>query len=260
MSTSTAHHHWDKPDVSGSANTWGSILNGTTDKIDQAVYDVEQGAPPVGAIIMFAGATAPPNWLLCNGAQIDTTVYAKLFAVIKNAFGGVGSAGNFLLPNLVDRFPIGAGTNALGVQQGSNAVTIGVANLPAHNHPASQAAHTHPGSYQDVHAHVITTGGHAHAIHTGSHNHTVGGATIAGSGLTNGGVNLQIGSQTTSTAGDLGGNTDTAGNLGGQTDNRQPAVHIDTQQPAVSVGNTGSGTPLTIQPPFSAVNYIIRYQ
>ena len=267
MSTATSHHHWDKPDVSGSANTWGSILNGTTDKIDQAVYDVEQGAPPVGAIIMFAGATAPPNWLLCNGAQIDTHVYAKLFAVIGNTFGGVGSAGNFILPNLGAQFPIGAGTNkqgrgaALGEVTGSFTVPIAAANLPAHAHPITDVAHTHTID-QTPHAHVDA--GHVHPVSASqdAHNHTVPNAATftAGGGLASG-LGAVLGNQTTSPASAsnvyvaIGTGYAQTQPINANVALKPSGTGLSTTQP-----NTGGGTPLDVIPPFVCLNFIIRFQ
>ena len=114
MTTTTTNYIWQMPDPGASSNTWGDTLNKTTQAIDNQVFLNQQGLVPIGTIVMFGGATPPTNWLICAGQQIDTTVYAKLFAVIGNTFGGVGSAGNFLLPNLGAQFPIGAGTNVQG--------------------------------------------------------------------------------------------------------------------------------------------------
>ena len=272
--TTTAKFAWTKPDPGASANTWGQTLNATTDKIDAQVYAIQQAGVPIGTVIMFAGGTAPTNWLLCQGQSLDTTTYAALYAIIGYAFGGSGA--NFNLPNLTQKFPIGAGPNVNGSSGGTFAVALGTANLPAHNHPAYQDAHNH-GAWQDGHNHAITTGGHAHGISTGGHSHSIStgghshgnvlkrsaatGGVPAGVGFSGDEVGTSVGDLggSASFVGSLGGNTDTAGNLGGSTDVRTPGVYTDNRQPAVYTQNTGSGTAFNVVPPFQAINFIIRY-
>lgn len=256
--TTTPHFAWVKPDIGGDASTWGNVLNQTIDAIDSVVYANRQAGVPIGSITMFGGGTSPANWLICDGRSLDTTAYAALFAVLQYVHGGSGTS--FNLPNLQTRFPLGAGSNPLGQSAGSFSVPIATANLPPHNHPASQDAHNH-GITTGSHSHTLSTGGHSHAIHTGAHNHTVNN-TIAtsGSGLTNGGASWSLGTQTTSTAGDLGGSTDAVGNLGGATDTAgNLGGSTDGRQPNVYTSNTGSGTPLSVTPPFIALNFIIRF-
>lgn len=272
--TTTAKFAWTKPDPGASANTWGQTLNATTDKIDAQVYANQQASVPIGTVTMFAGEAAPTNWLLCQGQSLDTTTYASLFAVIAYAFGGSGT--NFNLPNLVGRFPLGAGPNVNGSSGGTFEVALTTANLPAHSHPASQDAHNHY-TWQDAHNHAITTGGHSHGIATGGHSHTIStgghshgnvlkrsaatGGVPAGIGFSGDEVGTSVGDLGGSAnfVGNLGGNTDTAGNLGGSTDVRTPGVYTDNRQPAVYIQNTGSGTAFNIVPPFQAINFIIRY-
>jgi phage-related tail fiber protein len=42
---------------------------------------------PVGAIIVFTGATIPKGWLLCDGAAYSAVSYSALSAVIGTTFG-----------------------------------------------------------------------------------------------------------------------------------------------------------------------------
>ena len=44
-------------------------------------------ATSVGSIMIYAGATAPTDWLMCDGAEISRATYNKLFAVIGTQFG-----------------------------------------------------------------------------------------------------------------------------------------------------------------------------
>lgn len=64
---------------------------------------------PAGEIKMWPTATAPTGFLLCNGAAVSRTIYAALFAVIGTTFGSGDGTTTFTLPNLKNRFPIGAG-------------------------------------------------------------------------------------------------------------------------------------------------------
>jgi len=78
---------------------------------------------PAGTIVAFGGGTIPTGYLACNDAAVSRTTYARLFATIGTSFGVGDGSGNFNLPDLRDRVPLGKGTNmsALG------ATTTGIA-------------------------------------------------------------------------------------------------------------------------------------
>jgi len=79
---------------------------------------------PIGAIEMFAGAVAPPKWLLCNGSAISRTTYSALFAVIGTTYGTGDGSTTFNVPNLQDRVPIGASASkALASTGGSETIS-----------------------------------------------------------------------------------------------------------------------------------------
>jgi microcystin-dependent protein len=42
-------------------------------------------------------------------------------------------------------------------------------------------------------------------------------------------------------------------------DNRQPAIHTDAQQPAITVANAGGGAAHQNMPAYVAFNIVIRY-
>lgn len=65
---------------------------------------------PTGTVKMFAGASAPTGYMVCDGSGLDTTTYASLFAVIGYTYGGAGAT--FNLPDLRGRMPVGVGTGA----------------------------------------------------------------------------------------------------------------------------------------------------
>ena len=69
---------------------------------------------PSGAVIPFAGSTAPQGYLLCDGREVSRTDYPYLFDVIGIIYGEGDGSTTFNLPNLQDKFIEGAGTNAVG--------------------------------------------------------------------------------------------------------------------------------------------------
>lgn len=79
---------------------------------------------PTGVVLPFGGSTVPEGFLLCNGAAISRTTYAKLFAAIGTLYGAGDGATTFNLPDLRDRFAEGAGTYSVGT-----AVEAGLPNI-----------------------------------------------------------------------------------------------------------------------------------
>ena len=101
---------------------------------------------PTGAVQLYAGASAPSNWLLCNGAETLISGYAALYAVcsttygaLTNGSGGVGTT-HFRLPDLRGRVPIGAGAGTgltvrtIGATAGEETHTLTTAEMPSHTH------------------------------------------------------------------------------------------------------------------------------
>lgn len=102
---------------------------------------------PTGAVIPFAGSTAPSGWLLCNGDSYSTTTYADLFAVIGYTYGNF--SGLFTVPDLRSRVIVGRSTtisafDTLGKTGGEVEVTLELNEIPPHTHAisANRAANT----------------------------------------------------------------------------------------------------------------------
>jgi microcystin-dependent protein len=249
--TTTANYGWQMPDPGGSANTWGNTLNATTQAIDAQVHTNAQAGVPVGSMTMWPAAVPPANWLLCQGQSLATTgTYAALFAIIGHTYGGAGAS--FNLPDLRSTFPIGAGT--LGGRGGSTSYPISVANLPAHAHSITDIAHNH-GVNQSPHGHPDA--GHGHGVNEAPHSHTVANVALGS------GVNIQPGSGFNQ-VGTLGTSANVTG-ISVQTGaaNIQAAnanISLDASGTGLSTtNNTGSGTPLSVTPPFLALNFIIKF-
>jgi hypothetical protein len=64
--------------------------------------DVLRAQVPIGSPMPFTGDTPPDGWLLCDGSELDRTVFAELFAVVGTKFGASGGA-VFNIPDLRGR-------------------------------------------------------------------------------------------------------------------------------------------------------------
>jgi microcystin-dependent protein len=143
--------------TNGTDTSWGTVSSGTT--------------LPTGALMPYAGATAPTGYLLCDGSSVSSSTYLALHAVLSNTYGGsayTGAAGlSFNLPDLRGRLPMGAGTGS-----GQNASGTGAPSGTA------QTARTR-GQWLGEETHLLTTSempSHSHNGATGnagSHTHTL---------------------------------------------------------------------------------------
>lgn len=93
-------------------------------------------SPLVGEVRMYAGTSAPTGWLVLDGATISQSTYAALFALVAHTYGSDPGGGNFILPDMRGRMPIGVGTGAgltartLADEGGAESTT----DVPAHSH------------------------------------------------------------------------------------------------------------------------------
>jgi len=104
-----------------------------------------------GMVVPYASSvtnTPPTGWLFCNGQSLSTSTYSALHAVIGYAYGGSG--GNFNVPDLRGRSPLGVGTRNLGSSGGSENVTLTSSQsaLPSHTHTASGSITIYGGSFE----------------------------------------------------------------------------------------------------------------
>lgn len=92
---------------------------------------------PAGIIEMYAGSTAPTNWLLCDGSAVSRTTYSKLFTAIGINYGAGDGSTTFNLPNLQNRMPIGKGAGSFSTLNntgGAETFTLTLTHLPSHQH------------------------------------------------------------------------------------------------------------------------------
>lgn len=83
-------------------------------------------ATPAGAVLPFAGSSAPTGYLMCNGASVLRATYADLFTAIGTTYGSVDGT-HFTLPDLRGRVPVGVGAStkiATFASRSSNVITV----------------------------------------------------------------------------------------------------------------------------------------
>lgn len=115
-----------------------------------------------GVIQMFGGSSAPEGWLLCDGSAVSRTDYSKLFSVLGTTYGSGDGSTTFNIPDLRNRFPVGAGDGySLNSQGGENTVKLSDAQM-AHGHgftnPSVTGGSTTTGgmSANSKHSHTFT--------------------------------------------------------------------------------------------------------
>lgn len=122
------------------------------------------GEVPIGAMLPYAGASAPTHWLLCSGQAISRTTYAALFAVIGSTYGSGDGSTTFNLPDMRGRLALGldnmGGSSAnrvtasaaddLGGSGGAETHSLSTSQLPAHTHSLTYYASGSGGSTTGV--------------------------------------------------------------------------------------------------------------
>lgn len=71
---------------------------------------------PTGVIMPYAGpiSTIPDSYLVCNGANISRTTFANLYTKIGTTYGAGDGSTTFGIPDIRDKYIIGANVNPLG--------------------------------------------------------------------------------------------------------------------------------------------------
>jgi microcystin-dependent protein len=178
----------------------------------------------IGEIRMFAGNFAPRSWAFCNGQLLSIAQNTALFSILGVTYGGNGQT-TFALPNFNGRTAVGTGTVQgqptvdLGQTAGNNSVTLTVANLPAHNHPAT-------------------------ATVTGTVNPKAFADTATGDDPSNSFPAISSGSEKIYTSST-------------QTPDATMGASPIAATAQVTVGNTGGSQPVNVANPYLGMNYII---
>ena len=152
------------------ADSDGVVVNdgGTMKTIpasDIKTYTSGNSLVPSGAVMPYAGASAPTGFLLCDGSAISRSTYSDLFSAISTTYGTGDGSSTFNVPDLRGRVVAGqddmGGSSAnrltdqtgglngdtLGDTGGSETHTLTTAQMPAHTHTVT--AHENPGGTGD---------------------------------------------------------------------------------------------------------------
>jgi microcystin-dependent protein len=95
--------------------------------------------PFVAEIRIFPFNFAPKGWAFCNGQLLPLSQNTALFSLLGTTYGGDGKS-NFALPNLQGSIPLnrdqgpGLSNYEQGQTGGTETVTLGLAEIPAHTH------------------------------------------------------------------------------------------------------------------------------
>lgn len=184
----------------------------------QDLNEMLAGIAPIGSIMMWPTNTPPTGWLICNGGTFSATDYPTLNTIL----------GGNTLPDLRDRFPIGAsGTKAVKSTSGAASVTLTTTQLPSHGHAISGASQSH----SIIHDHNLSA-----ILKTGS----------AGANGDNGGGSVQQGNTSGRYSASVSGTTSN----GSSPHTHNPGTY--------AADPTGSGAAFSILNPYLALNFIIR--
>ena len=142
---------------------------------------------PVGAVIAFAGDTAPSGYLLCDGSAVSRTKYKLLFGVLGVSCGNGDGSGTFNLPDYRGMFlrgvtgtattdPNASSRTAMntGGNTGNNVGSVQTSGFGSHTHTgttdATDLSHTHTVPFYTT---VTETSGGANSVQTATTSGTV---------------------------------------------------------------------------------------
>lgn len=125
----------------------GAVTPEETAQVFQDMFfEYLEGEPcMLGAILPYATTTPPDYTLPCDGSSYTRIAYPQLYAALSSAY--ITDADNFITPDLTGRAIIGAGAGVdlterlMGESGGTEAHTLIVAELPAHDHTTDPHQH-----------------------------------------------------------------------------------------------------------------------
>jgi microcystin-dependent protein len=193
----------------------------------------------LGEIRMVGFNYAPQGWALCNGQTLSISANNALFALLGTTYGGNGTT-NFNLPDLQGRLPLHAGAGAglpvyvQGEKAGNQSIILTQQQMPQHTHVATFT----PSGGGGTPTVTVTVNGSNQPGTTTS----AGGNYLAGAprGLTNDGLY-------TSNAGTPGAIAGVSASISG----------VSGGGGTVTNALTGGNLPVSIEPPYLALYFII---
>ena len=140
-----------------------------------------------GTLSMYAGASAPVGYLICDGSAVSRTTYSDLFAITSTVYGTGDGSTTFNLPDLRQRFPMGVAASGTGNALAATGGSIDHTHTIAHTHQVDPPNTTSSAPSATVAA-TNLTGSAASTTHTHDVNiaeFTSGASSAANSGSAN---------------------------------------------------------------------------
>jgi microcystin-dependent protein len=212
---------------------------------------VDKAQVPIGAIIMFAGANPPTNYLACDGSTYLNSSAPALAAVLGTTFGG--DATHFAVPNLQGRVVVGHSPSyAVAASGGEAAHVLAGGEMPVHAHGLTDPGHTHP---DPGHAHTAASSDAGHTHVDAGHTHPYA-AIGSGAGPWGAGTLAASTGQTTGT----GVANIQTGHAAISTTVAVAAAGLQAATSGLTMANAGSGLGHNNMQPYLVLWYVIRYQ
>ena len=229
----------DNTNLAANADINGSKLLNTSVAAAKLVAGI---LPPAGALMQFAGTTAPTGFLLCEGQAVSRNAYPDLNTVLQTAgypYGSGDGSTTFNVPDLRGRVAVGKGThedvNALNDNDGAAVEN----RRPKHAHSGSATSSPHNG-----HQHTGSTSTNGDHWHSSSGESANLAFNFRRDANAQGVAGVTVGSVT--------GTTNTTGNHNHSFTTDSGGAHDHTV--SMTVGQTG----LNDSPAYVVVNYIIK--
>ena len=146
-------------------------------------------ATPTGAVISYAGSSAPTGWLLCDGSAVSRSTYSALFTAISTRYGVGDGSTTFNLPSMGSKIASGitSGTPTNNVSATSNASGSHTHNTTTGTESANHTHNGTSGNQSANHDHnsnwTVTTGNDIT-----NHTHTYDKSNGSNASATSGGV------------------------------------------------------------------------
>jgi len=141
--------------------------------------------PFIGQIQLFGFNFPPRGWAFCDGQLLSISQNTALFSLLGTTFGGDGRT-TFGLPEMRGRVPVHVGNGpglspiTWGQRGGQENTTLGVNNLPAHNHQVR--CNTGDGNSDEPQDNFLSKAGGGETIYADSQNGAMNSGATANVG------------------------------------------------------------------------------
>lgn len=268
-------------------NNLADVLDAAHDDDGTPSASAIHEAMPAGALVQYAGSSAPTGFLMCDGTSYLRATYADLFTAIGTTFGAVDGT-HFTVPDMRGRVAVGVGAStkiATFASRSSNVITVtGLSNTADNEFQTGEAvlytaaSGAMTGLTHNTTYYVIRTGNLTFSLATTRANALLGTAIALSSNGT--GTQTFTLTLTTRTLAETGGEEDhslvvaempshthvqnsSAGAVPGSayvatTDTSSARNAVQGSSGVQANENTGGSTAHNIMQPFVGLNYIIK--